>query len=90
MVVDVAEDTVKAYQTSRLKEGAAPKTINEEVGILLGLIGEAGDHIRARLRRQETLKLAVNRRVGKAYSPEEKGALLAAAREARSPAIYPR
>lgn len=89
MVVDVAEETVKAYQTSRLKEGAAPKTINEEVGFLLRLLGEAGDPIRARLRRQKALKLAVNQRVGKAYSPEEKNALLAAAREARSPAIYP-
>jgi integrase len=89
MVVDVMDKTVTAYQTSRLKEGAAPKTINEEVGFLLRLLGQPGDAIRARLRRQKRLKLAVRRQVGKAYTPDEKGALLAAARGARSPAIYP-
>jgi len=89
MVVDITEKTVTAYQTARLKEGAAPKTINEEVGFLLRLLGEAGDPIRARLRRQKALKLPVGRQVGKAYSPEEKEALLAAAKAARSPAIYP-
>src|ERR1035437_8110555 len=43
IAVDVTEQTVMAYQTTRLKEGAAPKTINEEVGFLLRLLGEAGD-----------------------------------------------
>jgi integrase len=89
MAVDVGEKTVKAYQTARLKEKAAPKTINEEVGFLLRILGEAGDAIRARLRRQKLLKLAVRRRIGKAYTPEEKEALLAAAKTARSPSIYP-
>jgi integrase len=89
MAVDITDKTVKAYQTTRLKEGAAPKTINEEVGFLLRLLSEAGDGIRARLRRQRALKLAVNHQVGKAYTPEDKLALLAAAKAARSPAIYP-
>jgi integrase len=89
MVVDVTEKTVKGYQTSRLKEGAAPKTINEEVGFLLRMLGEGGDLIRIRLRRQKTLKLAVGKQIGKAYPPEDKAALLAAAKTARSPAIYP-
>jgi len=81
MVVDITDRTITEYQTARLKEGAAPKTINEEVGFLLRLLGEAGDFIRARLRRQKKLKLAVGREVGKAYSPEEKEALLAARNE---------
>lgn len=89
MAVDITDKTVKAYQTARLQEGAAPKTINEEVGFLLRLLGEAGDGIRARLRRQRALKLAVRHQVGKAYTPEDKLTLLAAAKEARSPAIYP-
>jgi integrase len=89
MVVDLTDKTVTGYQTARLKEGAAPKTINEEVGFLLRLLGEAGDLVRLRLRRQKTLKLAVRGQVGKAYSPEEKEKLLAAAKAARSPAIYP-
>lgn len=89
MAVDVTDKTVKHYQTVRLKEKAAPKTINEEVGFLLRLLGIGGDAIRARLRRQKTLKLAVRHQVGKAYSPEEKARLLEKAKEARSPAIYP-
>jgi integrase len=89
MAVDVTDKAVKEYQSARLKEGAAPKTINEEVGFLLRLLGEAGDVIRVRLRRQKALKLAIRRQVGKAYAPEEKDALLAAAKTARSPAIYP-
>lgn len=89
MVVDATDKTVKAYQTARLREGAAPKTINDEVGFLVRLLGESGEAIRARLRREKALKLSVRSRVGKAYTPEEKAALLAAARAARSPAIYP-
>ncbi|MEK7750867.1 MAG: site-specific integrase [Acidobacteriota bacterium] len=89
MAVDVTDKTVKAYQTARLKEKAAPKTINEEVGFLLRLMGEIGEPIRARLRRQRALKLPVRHQIGKAYTPEEKSRLLGAARAARSPAIYP-
>ena len=37
----MTDKTVKAYQTMRLKETAAPKTINEEVGFLLRILGEA-------------------------------------------------
>jgi len=89
MAVDVTEHTVTAYQTTRLRESAAPKTINEEVGFLLRLLGEAGDFIRTRLRRRKALKLPVPRGPGKAYTPEQKVAMLAAARAARSRAIYP-
>jgi integrase len=89
MVVDIEDRTVKDYQTARLKEKAAPKTINEEVGFLLRLLGDHGDAIRAKLRRERSLKLKRARQVGKAYTAEEKAAMLAAAKAARSPAIYP-
>jgi len=89
MAVDVTEQTVTEYQTKRLKEKVSPKTINEELGFLLRLLGDAGDVIRARLRRRKLLKLAVPRGPGKAYTPEEKAALLAAAGAARSHAICP-
>jgi integrase len=89
MAVDVTDKTVRDYQNTRLRENASPKTINEEVGVLLRVLGESGDVIRMRLRRQKALKLPVHNDVGKAYTPEEKEKLLAAAREARSPAIYP-
>jgi integrase len=89
MAVEVAEKTIREYQSTRLKEKAAPKTINEEVGFLLRLLGDQGDGIRARLRRQKALKLATGKQVGKSYTPEEKERLLGAAKAARSPVIYP-
>ena len=40
MLVDLNEQTVKEFQDKRLGEKAAPKTINEEVGFLLRLLGD--------------------------------------------------
>jgi integrase len=89
LVVDLSETAVKEYQTARLKEQASPKSINEEVGFLLRVLGDQGDAIRARLKRQSALKLSVGRRIARAFTPDEKAALLAAAKERRSPSIYP-
>jgi integrase len=89
MAIEVAEKTVRDYQSTRLRENAAPKSINEEVGFLLRLLGDPSDAIRGRLRLQKTLKLATGKQVGKAYNSEEKERLLAAAKAARSPVIYP-
>jgi integrase len=89
MAVDISDRAVIEYQTNRLKEGAAPKTINEEVGFLLRLlpIAQAGA-LRALLKKQKKLKLKVNKAVGKAYSDGEKAALIANATAApRSKAI---
>jgi integrase len=79
MVVDFCDETVTKYQAARLKEAASPKSINEEVGFLLRLLGERGDAIRAKLRREKRLKLKVRQNVGKAYASEQKDGLLAAA-----------
>jgi integrase len=90
MAVDVTDKRVVKYQTDRRKEGAAPKTINEEVGFLLRLlpIAQAGA-LRAQLKQQKKLKLKVNKRVGKAYSDQEKNSLVATAKSApRSKAIH--
>jgi hypothetical protein len=89
MAVDFDDQTVKDYQSARLREKAAPKTINEEVGFLLRLVGDRGEIVRAKLRREKALKLKTGRGVGQAYSPEQKAGLLAAAKAARSPSIYP-
>jgi len=89
MAVEITEKTVKEFQTARLKEKAAPKTINEEVGFLLRLLGEQGDSIRVKLKRQKALKLAVRTDIGKAYGSEEKGLLYDEAKKRRSKAIYP-
>jgi len=89
MLVDVNEQMVKEFQDTRLKEGAAPKTINEEVGFLLRVLGDVGDILRLRLRKKKLLKLKVRNNVGKAYDPEEKARLVATAKTARSPHMYP-
>jgi integrase len=89
MAIEVTDKTVKDYQTARLKEKAAPKTINEEMGFLLRLLGEQGDAIRVKLRRQKALKLSAQSDVGKAYTAAERGLLYDAAKERRSKAIYP-
>ena len=77
--IDVSDDTVKQYQSLRLKEGAAPKSINEEVGFLLRLLNERGDAIRYKMRRGKTLRLKVPPSIGKAYDPTENAALLRSA-----------
>jgi len=89
MLVDVGDKAVKAYQVARLKEETAPKTINEEVGFLLRLLGDNGDAIRGRLRKQKALKLSVPPSIGRAFSDEEKERLLTVARASKSPMIYP-
>ena len=89
MTADISDVTVKDYQTARLKEKAAPKSINEEVGFLLRILEERGDAIRAKMRRQKTLKLKGSKSIAKAFTVEQKAALLAAAQGRRSPSIYP-
>lgn len=89
MRIAVNDRTVKEYQTARLKEGASPNSINDETVFLLRLLGEQGDAIRAKMRRERTLKLSVKREVARAFSVKEKAALLREARKRRSPHIYP-
>ena len=40
MLVDFSEAVVTKSQNDRLEEGAAPKTINEEVGFLLRILNQ--------------------------------------------------
>jgi len=89
MSVDVNDAAVMGYQTARLKEKASAKSINEEVGFLLRLLGEQGDFLRARLRRKKMLKLKVGRRIAQAFSAADKAKLLAEAKARRSRCIYP-
>ena len=89
ITADMSDAAVKDYQTARLKEKASPKSINEEVGFLLRILEERGDAIRAKMRRLKTLKLKGPKSIAKAFTVEEKAALLAAAKNRRSPAIYP-
>jgi integrase len=89
MVVDINESSVLGYQDSRLREKAAPKSINEEVRFLLKMLGDSGEVIRARLRAKKQLKLAVGKKIGKAFDSDETEGLTAKARISRSPHMYP-
>jgi len=50
LAADIDTDAVLTYQEDRWLEGAAPKSINEEVRFLLKLLGDPGEIIRAQLR----------------------------------------
>ena len=46
---------------------ASPKSVNEEVGFLLRILGDPGDFMRIRLRKRKMLKIKVRQTVGRAY-----------------------
>ena len=80
MLIEIGDKAIIEYQSIRLRETASGKTINEEVRVLLQIMGDIGDPIRLRLRRQKRLKVAENPNCGKALSQEEEGRLLEAAK----------
>src|SRR6266568_8477817 len=80
MLVEIGVDAVLTYQNERLREKASPKTINEEVMVLLQIMREMGDLIRVKMKRDKTLKLAYEEFEGKALSAEEVQVLYEAAR----------
>lgn len=79
MVVTINQGRIELYQGVRKKEGAANKTINEEVGLLLRILREQGDVLRAKMKRAGTLKWKVRNKIGRALSPAEQNKLIAAA-----------
>ena len=89
LVVEITPTVVKGYQTTRLAEKAGPKTINDEVLLLLRLCGDQGDLIRAKLRREKAMKLALPPSPGRAYTADEKARMLAEAAKLRSKNLYP-
>jgi integrase len=89
LVVEITPTVVKGYQTARLAEKAGPKSINNEVLLLLRLCGDQGDLIRGRLRREKAMKLAVPESPGRAYTADEKARMLTEAAKLRSKNMYP-
>ena len=85
LVVEITPNAVKRYQADRLNEKAGPKTINDEVLLLLRLCGEQGTLIRATLRRDKALKLPLPPSPGRPYSAEEKARMLEEAQKLRTP-----
>jgi integrase len=89
LILEMTPTVVKRYQIDRLAEKAGPKTVNDEVLLLLRLCGDQGDLIRARLRREKALKLKTPPSPGRAYSADEKARMLAEAAKLRSKNIFP-
>jgi integrase len=88
LTVDVDGAAVLKYQEDRLREGAAPKSINEEVRFLLKMLGDPGEIVRAQLRKDKQLKLKVRTRIGKAFDTSETNKLSTEVAKSRSPHIY--
>ena len=89
IVADITEISVLRYQEDRLREKAAPKSINEEVRFLLKMLGDPGEVIRAHLKKTKQLKLTVHKQIGKAFDSEETQNLATNAKSSRSPHMYP-
>jgi len=88
MLIEITDHAVIGYQQARLKEKAAGKTINEEVGELFRIMGETGEAIRLKLKRAKKLKLAEREDVGRALTPDEEKNVLVQARASESPHVY--
>jgi integrase len=85
LVMEITPTVVKRYQADRLTEKAGPKTINDEVQLLLRLCGEQGVLIRATLRRDKALKVPLPPSPGRPYSADEKARMLEEAQKLRTP-----
>src|SRR5258708_7741229 len=89
IVADITEISVLRYQEDRLREKAAPKSINEEVRFLLKMLGDPGEVIRAHLRKKKQLKLVVRKQIGKAFHAEKTQRLTEKAKLSRSRHMHP-
>jgi integrase len=80
LLPDLTEDAIRGYIRERLKEEAAGRTINMELGELSRAIGQTWSILWPKVR-----KLEERKDVGKALSPEEESALLSAVSRQTSP-----
>jgi integrase len=86
LLIDIAAEDISEYQRGRLREGAAPKTINLELGTLRGILRR--HRIWANLQ-PDVKMLAVRDDVGKALTSDEENRLLLACGTSRSRALLP-
>src|SRR4029077_6661683 len=86
LLCDVAADDIACYQAERLAQGAAPKTINLEVGTLRALLRK--NHLWASIQ-PDVRMLRAHEDVGRAISRDEEDALLEACRASRSRSLFP-
>jgi len=86
LLCDIAADDISHYQASRIENGAAPKTVNLELGTLRAILRK--NRLWASI--QPDVKMLRTREdVGRAISRDEESALLDACRASRSRSLYP-
>ena len=85
LICDIRGDDVAAYQSARLREKAAPKTINLEVGTLRAVLRK--HRLWANIQ-PDVKMLRVRDDTGRALSPGEEKVLLSECRESRSRSLY--
>lgn len=86
LLCDVAADDIAHYQALRLEQGAAPKTVNLEVGTLRAILRK--NRLWAAIQ-PDVRMLRVRDDIGQAISRDEEAALLEACRASRSRSLYP-
>ena len=86
LLCDIVADDISQYQASRLEKGAAPKTVNLEVGTLRAILRK--NHLWASIQ-PDVRMLRVREDVGRAISRDEETALHEACRASRSRSLYP-
>jgi integrase len=83
---DIEASDVARYQKKRLESGAAPKSVNLEIGTLRAILKKSGHWARI----QPNIKmLKVNQDIGRAISAEEETALLQACSTSRCRMLVP-
>jgi integrase len=85
LICDIGPDDIAAYQSARLREKAAPKTINLEVGTLRAILRK--HRLWANIQ-PDVQMLRVRDDVGRALTEEEEKALLRECRKSRSRSLY--
>jgi integrase len=86
LLCDIAADDIGHYQASRLEHGAAPKTVNLEVGTLRAILRK--NRLWASIQ-PDVRMLRAREDIGRAISRDEEAALLESCRASRSRSLYP-
>jgi integrase len=85
-ISDIEPDDISRYQQARLRDGAAPKTVNLEVGTIRAILRR--HRLWANLQ-PDVRMLAVSEDHGKALAPAEEKRLLDACADSRSRSLLP-
>ncbi len=86
LLVDIEARDIRAYQKSRLVQGAAPRTVNIEQGLLRAVMRRFGAWARIQ---HEVSMLPEDGDIGRKISPEEEALLLRACGNSRSRGLFP-